>query len=199
VLPYPTGSHVILADLGSDCLWQFRLDTQTGALEPADMASVSVPPGTGPRHFAFHPTASFLYLLGELASTIHVFRRDDSAARLEPVAQYSSLPEDFDGDSTGAQILLSADGRFVYASNRGHDSIVIMAVDAETGRLSLVGHQSVHGQTPRNFNFDASGNFVLCANQDSDNIVVFERDGDKGTLTYVSEVATPAPVCIYPA
>ncbi|MBL7826040.1 MAG: lactonase family protein [Saprospiraceae bacterium] len=187
--------HVVVADLGTDKLMHYTFDASKGQLSPADTAYTSVTPGAGPRHFAYHPNGRFAYAVLELNCTIGAFTYKKGA--LSPIQTISTLPSDFTGKNTCADIHISADGKFLYASNRGHHSIVIYKIDKKSGKLTLVGHQSVLGSTPRNFTIDPTGNFLLVANQDSNNIQVFRRDKKTGKLTHVAEGAKVSmPVCL---
>jgi 6-phosphogluconolactonase len=154
-------------------------------------------PGSGPCHFAFAPNGRYLYVINELGSTAGVYAYDSQHQEFQLLQTVSTLPPDFTGKNSCAHIAVSPDGRFVYGSNRGHDSIVIWAVDDERGELTLVGHEATQGQTPRNFAIDPTGSWLLVANQDSDSIVPFQRDQRTGTLSLgVSITDTPSPVAI---
>jgi 6-phosphogluconolactonase len=162
-----------------------------------EAASLPVNPGAGPRHIEFHPTREYAYLINELDSSIDVFLYESSAGTLKPIQSISTLPEDFRGENTCADVHVAPSGQYVYASNRGHNSLVIYHIDQSTGTLSYVGHTSSHGRTPRNFAIDPTGNFLLAANQDSDSIVSFRRDRQTGKIHptgFSTEV--PTPVCV---
>ena len=183
------------ADLGLDKVLIYRFDPLHGKLTPHGEASVA--PGSGPRHFAFHPSGKFAYVINELASTVTAFRYDGRAGRLETVQTISTLPQDFEGENWTAEVQVHPSGRFVYGSNRGHDSIAIFSVDPATGRLTAVGHESTRGQTPRNFGIDPDGSLLLAANQNSDTIVLFRIDAKTGRLKMTGKpIDVPAPVCI---
>lgn len=195
IMTDPTNQYVLLADLGIDRLMVYRLDAQTGTLTLASWAQVDA--GAGPRHIEFHPSGRYCFLINEMASTISVFRWGDGT--LQTVQTISTLPEDFSGDSTTAAIHVSPDGRFVYGSNRGHDSIAIFQFDETSGQLSLVGHESTQGKTPRDFMIDPSGAFLLAANQNSHTIVSFRIEPDSGTLNPTGHmVEVVMPVCLKP-
>jgi 6-phosphogluconolactonase len=197
VLPSPDGSFILAVDLGSDRLMAFRLDREQGTLGPADPPWTQLPPGAGPRHLAFHPGRPFAYVISELRSTVTVLRYGERQGTFESLQTISTLPDDFTGQNLGAEIKVAPSGRFVYASNRGHDSLVIYAADPETGRLSLVGHESTQGVGPRDFAIDPSGALLLVANQDTDTVVTFWINPDTGTLRPTGCVAAvPTPVCI---
>ena len=154
-------------------------------------------PGFGPRHFDFHPGGKWAYLINELGSMITVFEYDRESGSLSEFQVIGTLPTGFSGSNTTADIHVHPSGRFVYGSNRGHDSIAIFAVDEDSGRLTALGHRSTRGRTPRNFGIDPSGRFLIAANQGSDNIVSFHIDQDTGSLTPTGhELNIPMPVCI---
>jgi 6-phosphogluconolactonase len=198
VLPSPDGRFILAVDLGADRLRTFRLDRERGALSPADPPWTQLPPGAGPRHLAFHPHRPFAYVINELRSTVTVLRYDAQQGAFAALQTISTLPDGFTGQNLGAEIIVAPSGRFVYASNRGHDSLVIYAVDPETGRLALVGHESSQGAGPRAFILDPSGALLLVANQDTDTVVTFWVDGDSGTLRATGHVAAvPTPVCLH--
>ena len=197
VVPSPDLGFILAVDLGTDRLMAFRLDRERGALIPADPPWTQMPPGTGPRHLAFHPARPFAYVISELQSTVTVFRYVERRGTFEASQTISTLPDDFEGQNLGAEIKIAPSGRFVYASNRGHDSLVIYAVDQETGQLSVVGHESTQGVGPRDFTIDPSGALLLVANQDTDTVVTFWIDQDSGKLTATGHVAqVPTPVCL---
>ena len=197
VTPSPDGGFILAVDLGTDRLMAFRLDRERGTLSPADPPWTQMPPGAGPRHLAFHPHRPFAYVISELKSTIIVCRYDAQQGTFAAVQTISTLPDDFTGQNLGAEIMVAPSGRFVYASNRGHDSLAIYAVDPETGQLALVGHEASQGVGPRAFTIDPSGALLLVANQDTDTVVTFWIDGDSGTLRATGHVAAvPTPVCL---
>lgn len=197
VAPDPSGRFILATDLGTDRIWVYRLDQPTGRLIPAGQSGVAIQPGSGPRHFAFHPNGRYLYLVTELSSEIILFHYDAAEGTLSEKETQSMLPAGFSGSNLAADIHVHPSGRFLYATNRGHDSIVIYAIEARTGKLTRVGFESTRGHTPRNFAIDPAGNFLLVANQDSNNIVPFKINADNGRLTATSQVAqVPTPVCI---
>jgi 6-phosphogluconolactonase len=196
VLPSPDGGFILAVDLGTDRLMAFRLDSERGTLSPAAPPWTAMPPGAGPRHLAFHPQQPLAYVISELQSTVTVLRHAQGV--FEAVQTISTLPDGFTGQNLGAEIKVAPSGRFVYASNRGHDSLAIYAVDPETGQLALVGHESSQGVGPRDFTIDPSGALLLAANQDSDTVVTFWIDPDAGTLRPTGHVAAvPTPVCLH--
>jgi 6-phosphogluconolactonase len=197
VVPGPDGKFILAVDLGTDRLMALRLDTERGTLSAADPPWTKLPPGTGPRHLAFHPHRAFAYVISELHSTVTVFRYVERQGTFEASQTISTLPDDFTGQNSGAEIVVAPSGRFVYASNRGHDSLAIYAVDQETGQLSVVGHESSRGVGPRAFTIDPSGALLLVANQDTDTVVTFWIDRDSGLLRATGHVAAvPTPVCL---
>jgi 6-phosphogluconolactonase len=191
------GRFALAADLGTDKLMVYRLDAAKGRFAPNVPPFVQVAAGAGPRHLAFHPSGRFVYLINELNSTVSVFHYDAAKGTLAAVQSIGTLPAGFHGESTAAEIAVDHSGRFVYASNRGHDSIAIFAVDPENGGLKSLGHQSTHGKTPRHFAIDPTGKFLLAANQGSGNVVIFRIDGQSGLLRPTGqEVSIPMPVCV---
>jgi 6-phosphogluconolactonase len=194
----PAERFALVADLGIDRVLVFRFDDRTGALTPAAEPWAQLPPGTGPRHLAFDPSGTHVYLVGELASNITAFHYDPATGALHSFQTESLLPPDFKGQNTAADVHLTPDGRFLYASNRGHDSIAVFAVDRGTGRLTLVQHQPSGGQIPRNFGIDPSGRFLLAAHQKTGNVVTHRIDPRTGRLTAAGEVVEiPSAVCIH--
>ena len=183
------------ADLGLDKILIYAFDETTGAIR--EEAFASVPAGGGPRHFTFHPTKPFAYTNNEMTSRVTGFAVNPTTGALNPTQTISTLPADHDGPNSTAQILTSKDGRFLYVSNRGHDSIAMFTVDQETGTLTAMGYQSTMGQTPRNFNIDPSGRFLVAANQRSDTLAVFRIHPETGHLEDTGHrAAIPTPVCV---
>jgi 6-phosphogluconolactonase len=192
----PTNRFAYSCDLGSDKIMIFRFDARIGKLLPNEQPWLQTKPGAGPRHLAFHPGGKYVYVLNELHSTVTAFSRDPDRGTLEELQTLTTLPKDFKGQNSGADIHVSIDGRFAYCSNRGHDSIAIFAIDTH-GKLSTIGHESTRGVTPRNFAIDPSGMFLLVANQKSDNIAVFRLDQKTGQLNSTGQVVqAPSPVCL---
>lgn len=188
--------YAFAADLGLDKVFVYRFDPAHGKLTPNDPPAATVAPGSGPRHFAFHPSERFAYVINEMKSTITAFNYDAHRGTLKEIQTVSSLPAGFHGENSCADLHVSPNGRFLYGSNRGHNSIVIFRIDP-TGHLALIGHQSTQGKTPRNFGIDPSGRFLLAANQDSDSVVVFRMDPDTGHLRPTGTVINvPMPVCV---
>jgi len=185
------------ADLGLDKVLVYKFDGEGGGLSPNDPPSAAVKPGSGPRHFSWHPSGRIAYVISEMGNTVTVFAYDAEHGRLSPIQTIGTLPDDFHGTSYTSEIVTHPTGNFVYGSNRGHDSIAIFTVDAATGKLRASGHQSTGGKTPRNFVVDPTGRWLLAENQDSNTIVVFRIDPKTGALKQAGEpVASPMPVCI---
>lgn len=193
----PTGRHLLVPDKGLDRTYIYRLDTTDGKLVPSDPPFVSAQRGAGPRHAAFHPHLPYAYVINELDSTLTTFGYDAERGVLDPRQVITTLPPEFTGESTTAEIAIAPSGRFLYGSNRGHDSITIFAIDQATGTLTPVGWEPAGGKTPRFFALDPSGNFLYSANQDSDTIVAFRVDQTMGGLSPTGHIVqTGSPVCI---
>ena len=191
----PEGSEIISLDLGTNELWFSHLNTDVPQLIPSGRAKLKLHPGAGPRHLTFHPNGKWIYVVNELDCTVTIVRKHENR-NYETGASISTLPDAFKKGYSCADIHITSDGKFVYASNRGHDSIVIYEVAGEDGSLSLIGHQSTNGETPRNFSLSPDDNFLLVANQSTNNIVSFKRNESTGLLTYVTQIEAPTPVCI---
>lgn len=191
----PNNTDVFVPDLGIDKVMTYNLDAKTGQLTPANPPFTAVTPGSGPRHFTFHPNGKFAYVIQEMGSAVTGFTY--SKGQLNAIQTVSTLPGGYTGRKWSADIHISPDGKFLYGSNRDHESLAIFSIDQKTGKLTFVGHQPVNGKTPRNFAIDPTGNFVLVANQDSDNITIFKRDKQTGKLTATGkEIAVSMPVCL---
>ncbi len=188
ILTDSSGTHAFVPCLGSDLIAQFDFAPATGQLTAHAPASVATAPGAGPRHLALHPGGRFAYLIAETASTMTAYALD--AGTLSPLQTLSTLPAGFTGSNTGAHVRVHPNGRFVYGSNRGHDSIVVFALAAD-GTMTLVGHTLTGGTTPRDFTLTEDGRFLLVANQTSGDVHVFAVDADAGTLS-----AAGAPVTV---
>ncbi len=178
-----SGRFVLHVDLGLDKIFVWKFDEQKGVLTPGDPPAISLPPGDGPRHFHFHPNGRWLYSIQEEGSTVVLFDYDSGTGRLSSRQTISTLPSGFAGSNFCSEILVSADGRFVYAGNRLHDSIGIFAV-SPNGTLTFAGEEWTHGNYPRSFNFDPTGQFLFCCNQRGDNIAVFRVDRKTGGLNF---------------
>jgi 6-phosphogluconolactonase (cycloisomerase 2 family) len=192
----PSGKFVLVPDKGLDRVFVFRFDGASGRLTPTEQGSVKSRPGAGSRHLAFHPRLPIVWVLNELDSTIATYRFDTERGSLTPLQVMSTLPSDFTGYSTTAEIAVSPDGRFVYGSNRGHDSVTIFAANAE-GLLSVVGWQPTQGSGPRFIGLDPAGRFLQAANEQGDTVVTFRVDANSGKLTPTGQVIKNAsPVTI---
>jgi 6-phosphogluconolactonase len=189
--------YVVAADLGIDQVRVYRFDPVAAALRPHDPPAVRLTPGAGPRHLAYHPNGRWLYAINELDSTVTVFAWDADRGTLEPTQTIRTVPDDAPESNSTAEIAVHPSGRFVYGSNRGHDSIVTYAVDEATGALRLAGHASTRGEKPRHFSIDPSGAWLVAANQDTHSLVVFRVDDRTGMLApHGDPVAAGAPVCV---
>jgi 6-phosphogluconolactonase len=189
--------YAFAVDLGTDKIMSYRFNAHKGKLTPNQEPSVSLKPGAGPRHFVFHPSGRQAYVINELDSTITVFTYNARRGSLTAVQTISTLPKDFSGANSCADLHISPSGKFLYGSNRGHDSIVLFAIEKGTGKLQYVSHEPTQGKTPRNFAIDPAGAYLLAANQNSDSIVTFRIDPLKGKLTPTGHIAeVPAPVCL---
>ena len=192
----PDNRRVLVADLGLDEILSYRLD-RTAGLTPDTPPFTKVAPGTGPRHVVFSGNGQFVYSLNELASNIIVFRYDAASGALTELQTIKTLPDDFTGANSTAEIELYPGGKFLYASNRGHNSIAIFGVDSTKGTLTALGRVPTQGKTPRNFAIDPSGSFLMAANQDTNNVVAFRVDRNTGALTPTGDTLdVPAPVDI---
>jgi 6-phosphogluconolactonase len=188
---------VFVVDLGLDEVVVYHFDPAKGSLTPNHPPFVKVAPGAGPRHLAFHPNGKFAYMLSEVNSTVTIFAYDSKNGSFSTLQTLSTIPKDFTAHNDTAEIVVHPSGKFLYASNRGHDSIAEFSIDPVRGTLTLVGHFSTEGKTPRNFALDPTGKFLLAANQESNNIVVFRIDQSTGALSATGQVAqVPAPVDI---
>lgn len=186
---------VFVPDLGTDKIMTYALNDASGMLSPGAIPFTNANPGSGPRHFTFHPNGKLAYVVQELDATITAFRYTEG--KLDSFQTIKMLPDDYTGRKWAADIHISPDGKFLYASNRGHESIALFSIDKKSGQLSFIEHQLVHGKTPRNFVIDPTGNFLLVANQESDNIVIFKRNKKTGQLTYIdNEIKVSQPVCL---
>ena len=188
----------VVADAGLDLTVVYRFDANAGTLTPNDPPSTAQPPGTGPRHFTFHPDGQrFAYVINESGSSVTAFAYDARRGVLDPIHTLPTLPEDYEGRNSTAEIVAHPSGKFIYGSNRGHNSIAIFSVNQATGRLTAVGHESTQGGPPRNFAVDPTGTYLLAENQRTNTIVVFRINQQTGELTYTGNtVVVPSPVCI---
>jgi 6-phosphogluconolactonase len=193
----PTERFALVADLGTDRLLVFRYDAARGVLAPNDPPAVHLAPGSGPRHLAWHPNGQVAYAISELSSTVTVMRWDRAHGSLDTLQTITTLPPGFSGPNTAAEVAVSPDGRFVYASNRGDDTLAVFAVDPTAGTLSPVGRVAAGGRTPRHFAIDPTGRWLLVANQGSDTVTVFRIDSGNGLPSLVGRPrALSRPVCL---
>jgi 6-phosphogluconolactonase len=172
---------VLVPNAGSHVVLQYAFDAKTGKLAPAEPAKVTSPAGTGPRHVIYHPKKDFVYVVNETNSSVTAYRFDPSKCTLEALETHSTLPKEFDGRNSCADIEITPDGKFLYASNRGHDSLAGFAVDAETGRLKPLG-QTPTEKTPREFALDPTGRYVHAAGQESGKLATYRLDSQSGAL-----------------
>jgi 6-phosphogluconolactonase len=191
--------YAFAADLGADRIYQYALDPVAGHISAEPVHLYDVFAGSGPRHLAFHPSGRWLYVTGELSSTLIVYAYDQDAGMLFEPKQMSLLPPGFEGENTASEVAVSPDGRFVYAANRGHDSITVFRVGDESGTVTLAGHCATGGSFPRHFALDPSGEWLVAANQKGDSLTSFRVDPDSGLLQWTGhalEVGTPVCVAI---
>ena len=187
----------IICDLGMDKLMVYRFNSHTGALTANDPPFALIKPGSGPRHFVFDVAGSHGYVISELASTITAFHWDASRGMLREIQTVSTLPADFKGTNTSAEIAVHPSGRFLYGSNRGDNSLALFLIDKATGTLKPAGHFSTGGRTPRSFAIDPTGQFLLAANQDSNDIAIFQIDQRTGALANTGRsLQLSEPVCV---
>jgi 6-phosphogluconolactonase len=193
----PDNRFAIVDDLGLDETLVYKFDSLKGSLTPNDPPFAKADQGAGPRHFALRPDGKFAYVVNEMAATVSVFSYDGAAGVMRPLQSISTLPRGFDGAKEDAEIEVHPSGKFLYASNRGHDSIAVFAIDANQGTLTLIEYASTKGQTPRSFEISPGGALLFAANEKSDNIVVFRIDQKSGRLTATGKVLDVAePVCV---
>jgi 6-phosphogluconolactonase len=195
----PGNRFAAAADLGLDKILVYRFDARKATLTPNDPPHASVKPGAGPRHFAFHPAGRFAYVINELDCTITAFSFDGNRGELKEIQTVSTLPE---GESvqrgySTAEVQVHPSGKFLYGSNRGHNTIAVFTIDEQSGKLSQIEVRSTEGRTPRNFGIDPAGQFLLAANQQSDNVVVFRIDAASGRLVPTGQtIEVGTPVCV---
>jgi 6-phosphogluconolactonase len=178
----PSNRFALIADLGTDRIMIYRFDAASGALVASDTPFAKVRPGSGPRHLAFHPNTRWMYAVQELSNEVIAFSWDDTRGILTELQTVSTLPADFQGPNTAAEIGVHTNGRFLYVSNRGHDSIAVFAIDPRNGHLKLLEHVSSRGKTPRYFAFDPSNRWLVVSNQEGDSVAVFRVDAESGKL-----------------
>lgn len=192
----PTRRFAIVADLGLDRLFVYRLDPAAGTLSPNDPPSVNVAPGAGPRHFAFHPDGIHAFVINEMGGTITAFNWDGDKGVLTPYETVPILPNDYKGLNTSAEVVVSKDGKFVYGSNRGDDSIVVHAFDSSTGKLTFVQRITDGIKVPRNYAIDPSGKWLVCGNLAANTATVYQIERETGRLTLTGTIAVPEPLCV---
>ncbi|MHC4682223.1 MAG: lactonase family protein, partial [Planctomycetota bacterium] len=193
----PDNRFAFVADLGIDKVMIYKLDAEKGTIAINDPPCVKLKPGAGPRHFAFHPNGRFAYVINELHCTVTAFAYEPTSGSLEEAQTITTLPNGFDVSNSCAEVRVHPSGRFLYGSNRGHDSIAVYRIDQAKGTLTFVEHETADIKTPRNFNIDPTGKFCLVANQGSDSVVVFRIDQKTGTLEPTGhKISVGRPVCI---
>ncbi|MGD1071943.1 MAG: lactonase family protein [Bryobacteraceae bacterium] len=194
----PDNRFALVAENGIDEVMIYHYDASTGSLTPNDPPFFKTPPGYGPRHLLFHPNGRFLYSLNEMESFITVLEYGAAGGTMNQIQEVRTLPADFKGTSAPAQFQIDRAGKFIYASNRGADSIAVLAVDPSIGKLTPVEFVSTQGKTPRDFNLDPTGRYLFAANQVSDNVVIFRVDSKTGRLTPTGQVVSnvPEPACV---
>ena len=195
-IPSNDGKFIYVSDLGIDKIMIYQV-TSSGKLLPASVPFLDATPGSGPRHFTIHPNGNFAYSAQEISSTIESYKVNKSTGSLTAIERLHMIPDDFTARNSAADIHFSPDGKFLYASNRGHESLVIYKVNPKNGELSLIGHENTGGKHPRNFMIDKKGEFALTANQNTDNVVIFKRDKATGKLTPTGEqIIVPSVQCV---
>jgi 6-phosphogluconolactonase len=193
----PANRFAFVADLGIDKLNVYRFDAAGGTLTPHQPPAAVLAPGSGPRHFTFHPDGRHAFVINELLSTVTAFAYDAEKGTLTERQSITTLPSGVTETNLTAEVVVHPNGRLLYASNRGHDSLAVFTVDPATGKLAGAGHHLAQGKWPRNFAIDPTGTYLLLANQNSDNLVVFRIDPERGRLTPVGPpVRVPRPVCL---
>jgi 6-phosphogluconolactonase len=191
----PSGKFALAADLGMDQILVYKLDAQ-GKLTAHDPAGTAVNPGSGPRHLAYHPNGRWIYAVQELSNEVVAFNWDANRGTLSSFQTVKTLADSFKEPSTAAEIAVRADGKFLYTTNRGEDSIVVFAIDAKSGELAFRQRVPSGGKVPRYFSFDRSGKWLLVSNQEGGNVAVFSVDGRSGELAQRSLVALPRPMAV---
>lgn len=191
--PTPDEKYIVVVDLGIDKIITYEVNQ--GVL--LEKNSLSVKPGSGPRHLEFHPNGKFAYVMTEFSSEVLLLNYNAIDGSFTQVQTISTLPENFSDNNQGSAIHISADGRFLYAGNRGHDSIALFSISQETGELSFIEHTSTEGSWPRDFELDPTGQFIVASNQQSNSLALFSRDAMTGRLTLLQkDIAVPEPVCV---
>ncbi len=197
IIPDHNNRFAFAADLGADRIYQYALDPSNGRISAEPVNVYDVFPGTGPRHLAFHPSGRWLYVTGELNSTLLVYVYDANEGLLREPNALALLPAGWEGENTASEVAVSADGRFIYAGNRGYDAITVFRVDDESGTVTLVAQCPTGGSFPRHFALDPSGQWLVVANQKSDTLTTFRVDPASGVPEWTGQSAqVPAPVCV---
>src|SRR5690554_3167089 len=198
IIPSLDGSYVYASDLGIDKIMIYKVDAENGRLTAAEQPFASSKAGAGPRHFVIHPSLPYAYSVEELSNTVAIYRVDPRSGSLTAEGRVNMLSDQVKSEqNTAADIHISKEGKFLYASNRGQDNLAIYQIDPENGQLSLLGHQPTGGKHPRNFKIDNQGELVFVANMESDNIVVFSHQPSNGGLEPTGwEISVPRPVCV---
>jgi 6-phosphogluconolactonase len=193
----PDNRFAFVDDLGLDQLLTYKYDSAKGALSPNDPPFVKLDPGAGPRHFVLHPSGKFAYVVAEMQSSVTALSVDLNSGTLKRMQTLSTLPNGSTGENDDAEIQIHPSGKFLYASNRGHDSIAVFAIDPLRGTMTSVEDVSTGGKTPRSFEIDPTGKFILAQNQKSDSIVIFRIDQNTGKLSATGQkLDVPSPVCV---
>ena len=193
----PSNKFVLSTDLGNDKIYVYKFDANTGKITPNTPAFGMVKPGEGPRHLLFSPNGKVLYCITEMGATVTAFNWDGKTGTLTAFQDISTLPANFKDFNKDAELALSPNGKFLYASARGHDALAVFAIDAKTGALSLVQDAPAGGKTPRYFSFDPTGKWIICGHQDSNTAVVFSYDAATGKLTQHGDpIAATSPICM---
>ena len=193
----PDNHFALVDDLGLDELLVYRFDSIKGSLKPNDPKFVKLNPGAGPRHFAFHPNGKFAYVISEMQGSVTAYAYDPATGALHSLQTISTLPNDFTGSIEDAEVAVHPSGKFLYASNRGHNSVAVFSIDATKGTLTPIEYVPTGGKTPRSFEIDPTGSLLFAANQDSDNVVIFRIDPQTGRLTSSAKMLEVSkPVCV---
>ena len=192
----PSGRFAVVADLGQDKVFVYHLDAAKGTLSPNDPAFVAGDPGAGPRHFAFHPDGKHAFLINEMGGSITAFNWDNEKGILTPITTVPILRKDYVGLNTSAEVVVAKSGNFVYGSNRGDDSIVVLSFDSETGRMEFVQRITDGIKVPRNYAIDPSGRWLVCANLAANTATIYGVDPQTGRLTFTGTIAVPEAMCV---
>ena len=193
----PDNRFAFVADLGIDKIMIYRLDTEKGTITKNSPPYAKLRPGAGPRHFSFHPNGKFAYVINELDCTVTAFAYEASSGTLSDIQTITTLPDDFNGSNSCAEVRVHPGGKFLYGSNRGHDSIAVYRINLHKGTLTFVEHETADIKTPRNFNIDPAGKFCLVANQDGNSVIVFRINQATGALEPTGhKISIPRPVCV---